>query len=116
MYAVAYVSKLKSTIKISRQMPHKRGNKVSKACVCIGLRFKASIKIKIQGKCIRRSAECQSENICHLKQDEIDEVGRCPDLECSASDCEKCVGGTSTSCTWTRSVQRLGDQVSLQQH
>ncbi|XP_022097491.1 multiple epidermal growth factor-like domains protein 8 [Acanthaster planci] len=59
------------------------------------------------GACISRQLDCMEEHNCQVdKQKEISDSDQCPELECEASDCAKCVLG---NCIWTRQFKRASE-------
>ena len=56
-----------------------------------------------------RGSDCRMENSCHLRQEAIQDSGKCPQLECSAADCDKCVTWDGAKCAWTRQVARSSE-------
>lgn len=54
------------------------------------------------GKCIPHEKICDEQNKCNVRQIPINDVNQCGELQCSASDCEKC--NNLGNCVWTRQV------------
>uniref|UniRef100_A0A0K2SV94 Multiple epidermal growth factor-like domains protein 8 n=1 Tax=Lepeophtheirus salmonis TaxID=72036 RepID=A0A0K2SV94_LEPSM len=64
-----------------------------------------------KGQCVHRLADCGLEFLCNLKPKEVTLPEQCPDLICSASDCQKCkTNNSSSECVWTRRVHKSGEQ------
>ncbi|XP_038062576.1 multiple epidermal growth factor-like domains protein 8 [Patiria miniata] len=59
------------------------------------------------GACISRQLDCMEVHNCQVdKQKEISDANQCPELECEASDCDKCV---AEDCIWTRQFKRASE-------
>ncbi|CAB4060701.1 MEGF8 [Lepeophtheirus salmonis] len=75
-------------------------------------------KIKLSCNFYRVCGECLSKNCrwcsgCNKGQcpKEVTLPEQCPDLICSASDCQKCkTNNSSSECVWTRRVHKSGEQ------
>ncbi|XP_070550058.1 multiple epidermal growth factor-like domains protein 8 [Ptychodera flava] len=58
------------------------------------------------GKCVALGVDCAVENPCEPHQYDINDVEGCPEQNCEASDCEKCMSWGSSLCLWTRQIKR----------
>ncbi|KAF7989739.1 hypothetical protein HCN44_008413 [Aphidius gifuensis] len=61
-----------------------------------------------QGKCIPSEKNCDEQNKCNRRQNEIIDINQCSESKCPASDCEKC-SNLGDNCIWTRQILKTSD-------
>ncbi|QQP51302.1 Uncharacterized protein FKW44_012624, partial [Caligus rogercresseyi] len=74
-------------------------------CTSFGCRWCSGCN---RGQCVHKEADCGLELLCNLKPKEVLESAQCPEMICSASDCETCTA--KPDCVWTRKVHKSGEQ------
>lgn len=61
-----------------------------------------------QGKCIPLEKDCDEQNKCNRRQISIIDINQCGEIQCHASDCEKC-NNLADGCAWTRQILKTSE-------